>query len=110
MVDNTIKITVSYNGREKQIPLVVQPSLELSDLQVDQAEFELCGIVRHVFSVPAEAEFCLHETESGRILTKESFRDPSYLTSFPRHWYLTVEKPALETTEEERVRGRGRRL
>ena len=49
-------------------------------------------------------EFCLHEAESGRILTKESFRDPSFISCFPRHWYLTVEKGAMETAEDERVR------
>ena len=109
MSDDAVKITVGYNGRERRIPLVVQPSLELSDFQVDQAELELCGIVRHVFSVPAEAGFSLHEAETDRILTKESFRDPSYLQTFPTHWYMTLEKPAEAGEEEgegDKVRGR----
>ena len=102
--DETLEITVSYSGREKRIPLSVRPSLELSDVQVDQAELELSGIVSLAFGVPTEVEFCLHEAESGRILTKESFRDPSFISSFPRHWYLTVEKGAMETAEDDRVR------
>lgn len=101
MADDRLKITVTYNGREKRIPLVVQPSLELSDFQVDQAELELCGIVRHAFNVPAEVEFGLHEAETNRTLTKESFRDPSYIQAFPKYWYLTVEKNATEAGEEE---------
>lgn len=101
MADDSLKITVSYNGRERRIPLVVQPSLELSDFQVDQAELELCGIVRLAFNVPTEVEFSLREAETNRTLTKESFRDPSYLQAFPKYWYLTVEKSASEGGEEE---------
>ena len=101
MADDSPSITVSYAGRERRISLVVRPSLELSDEAVDQAEFELCHIVRHVFNIPVEAAFSLHEIESSRILTKESFRDPSYLESFPPHWYLTLEKTAGEAGEEE---------
>lgn len=101
MADDSLKITVSYNGRERRIPLVVQPSLELSDFQVDQAELELCGIVRLAFNVPTEVEFSLREAETNRTLTKESFRDPSYLQAFPKYWYLTVEKSATEGGEEE---------
>lgn len=101
MADDSVKITVSYNGREKRIPLVIQPSLELSDFQVDEAELELFRIVQHVFNVPAEAAFFLHEAETDRIMTKESFRDPSYLQEFPRHWYLTVEKGVPDTNAEE---------
>ena len=101
MSDECVKITVSYNGREKRVPLVIQPSLELSDFQVDEAELELFRIVQHVFNVPAEAAFFLHEAETNRIMTKESFRDPSYLLEFPRHWYLTVEKGVPDTNAEE---------
>jgi hypothetical protein len=101
MADDSLSITVSYAGKEKRIPLVVRPSLELSDVDVDQAELELCHIVRHVFNIPVESDFSLHEAETSRILTKESFRDPSYLSTFPPHWYLTVEKTAGETGEEE---------
>lgn len=108
MANDALMITVSYSGREKQIPLVVRPTLELSDFQVDQAELELCGIVRHVFQVPAEAGFSLHEAETSRTLTKESFRDPSYIQAFPKHWYLAVEKSAAEAGEEEEEREGGK--
>lgn len=96
-----VDIIVSYNGREKRIPLSIEPSLELSDSDVDQAELKLWGIVRHLFSIPAEAAFSLHEVETNRTLTKESFRDPGYIGTFPRHWYITVEKIASEAGEEE---------
>lgn len=96
MADDKLQITVSYNGREKRIPLVVQPSIELSDFEVDQAELELCGIVRHIFNIAAEAGFSLHEAETDRTLTKESFRDPTYVTAFPKFWYLTVDKTTCE--------------
>ena len=101
MADDSLHITVSYSGKEKRVPLAVRPSLELSDFDVDQAELELCGIVCHLFNIPVEAAFSLHEAESSRILTKESFRDPSYIQRFPTHWYLTVEKTAAEVGEEE---------
>ena len=103
MADDSLAITVSYSGRERRIPLSVRPSLELSDSEVDQAELELCGIVRHLFNIPVEAAFSLHEAESSRTLTKESFRDPGYIQAFPSHWYLTVEKtgPETEAGEEE---------
>ena len=110
MADDALKITVSYSGREKLIPLVVRPSIELTDFEVDQAELELCGIVRHVFNVPAEASFSLHEAETSRTLTKESFRDPGYIQAFPRHWYLTVEKTACELGEEGEEEAEGNKV
>jgi len=86
-----VKITVSYAGIDKRIPLVVTPSLELSDEQVMYAESELHRVIRHVFKIPHESLFYLHEAESGRIMSKETFREPTQLSAFPRHWYLTVE-------------------
>ena len=86
-----MKITVSYAGIDKRIPLVVTPSLELSDEQVMYAESELHRVIRHVFKIPHESLFYLHEAESGRIMSKETFREPTQLSAFPRHWYLTVE-------------------
>ena len=96
MADERVKITVSFSGREKRIPLVVKPNLELSDEQVDHAEGELQRILRHVFQVSPEARIYLHETMTGRIMSKESFRDPANLPEFPKHWYLTTE--TLETS------------
>lgn len=97
----SLYILVSYSGREIRIPLVVIPSLELTDLDVDRAELELCQMVRHVFNIPVESGFSLHEAETNCVLTKESYRDPRYIQSFPLHWYLTVEKTAGEAGEEE---------
>ncbi len=120
MSDDRVKVTVSYGGRERRIPLAVKPGLELSDEQVEFAESDLTKIVRHVFRVAPEFRVDLHETEGGRIMTKESFRDPSYLPDFPRHWYLSTEAifgsqnvPPSTTTEvleddlEEKVRDEG---
>ena len=91
MADERVKVTISFSGKEKRIPLVVKPGLELSDEQVDFAESDLFRIIRYVFSISSEARVYLHETESGRIMSKESFRDPANLPEFPRHWYLTTE-------------------
>lgn len=90
-MEERVKITVSYAGIDKRIPLVVTPSLELSDEQVTYAERELHGVIRHVFKIPHESLFYLHEAESGRIMSRETFREPTQLSDFPRHWYLTVE-------------------
>ncbi len=90
MSDDRVKVTVSHGGRERRIPLAVRPALELSDEQVEFAESELMRIVRHVFQVPLECGVDLHDTEGGRIMTGESFRDPSYLPHFPQHWFLTT--------------------
>jgi len=109
MADERVKITVSYAGREKRIPLVVSPSLELSDVQVEYAESELHRVVRHVFQLPYESLFYLHEAESGRIMSRETFREPTQLSAFPRHWYLTVEnysesRAIVDVDGEEKVR------
>jgi len=109
MADERVKITVSYAGREKRIPLVVSPSLELSDVQVEYAESELHRVVRHVFQLPYESRFYLHEAESGRIMSRETFREPTQLSAFPRHWYLTVEnysesRAIVDVDGEEKVR------
>lgn len=84
-------ITVSYNGGEKRVPLSVQPSLELTDSQVDRAEGELHRVLRKLFNVDPEVAFYLHEVETKRVMSKESFREPSYCQSFPTHWYLVMD-------------------
>ena len=91
MADRKVEIKVSYNGLEKSLPLVVRPGLELSDLQVDCAEETLHGLVRKAFTLAYDAKFYLHEAESGRIMSVESFRDPANFPRFPPHWYLVVE-------------------
>lgn len=84
-------ITVSYNGGEKRVSLSVQPSLELSDAEVDLAEGELRRLLRKLFNVEQNTAFYLHEVESGRVMSKESFREPGYCTNFPTHWYLEMD-------------------
>ena len=84
-------IVVSYGGREERLTLSVRPCLELSDAEADQAADYVWKSLREMFSLPADAELTLHETESGRTMSKESFRDPSYLLRFPKFWYLTLE-------------------
>ena len=89
-------IVVSYGGREERLTLSVRPCLELSDAEADRAAEHVWKSLREMFALPSEAELTLHETESGRTMSKESFRDPVYLLNFPKFWYLTVEStPAL---------------
>ena len=83
-----VYITINYCGVEKRIGLSVQPSLELSDRQVDSAEHDLHARLRDLFHVPEDVLFYLHEAETARIMSKESFREPGYTQNFPRHWYL----------------------
>lgn len=84
-------VTVSYNGGEKRVPLCVQPSLELSDSEVEQAEGELHKLLRRLFSVEPNVAFYLHEVETGRVMSRESFREPSYCEVFPPHWYMVMD-------------------
>ena len=84
-------IAVSYNGGEKRVSLSVQPSLELSDSEVDNAAGELHKVLRNMFSVEANTAFYLHEVETGRVMSKESFREPKYCQTFPTHWYLVID-------------------
>lgn len=86
--EDNVCITINYCGVEKRIGLSVKPSLELSDRQVDSAEHALHARLRELFNVPEDVQFYLHEAETARIMSKESFREPGYTQSFPRHWYL----------------------
>jgi hypothetical protein len=88
---NTPNITVSYGGGEKRIRLCVQPSLELSDTDVEEAEKELHRLLRRLFSLEASVGFFLHEVETDRVMTMESFREPSYCVAFPPHWYMVMD-------------------
>lgn len=88
---NIPHITVSYNGGEKRVPLGVQPSLELSDSEVNIAQGELHRVLRKIFCVEQDTPFFLHEVETGRVMSKESFREPNYCVNFPTHWYLVMD-------------------
>lgn len=92
--ENCVQITVSFNRQEEVLPLTIRPSLELSDYKVDAAEDELFKALRKAFAIESDDTFYLHEAESGRIMSKESFRDPGYCSNFPSHWYLVVERRA----------------
>lgn len=91
MAATTPVITVSYGGVERQLPIGIRPALELGDTEVDLAEEQLRTALRTAFSLPDEARLTVHETESGRSLSKESFRDPANLSQFPKYWYLRVD-------------------
>ena len=90
--ENSVNIKVSFSGQEQVLPLSIRPSLELSDYKVDTAEDLLDQALRRAFSIQPDATFYLHEAETGRIMSKESFRDPGYCSDFPRHWNLIVEQ------------------
>lgn len=84
-------ITVSYKSSEKKVPLALRPSLELSDFQVDSAHGDLHRLLRELFSIEEGTNFYLYEVESGRAMSKESFREPSYCQSFPSHWFMVMD-------------------
>ena len=86
------EIVVSYgNGGESTcVDIGVVPSLELRDEQVEEATSNLFSFLRSAFHLPFESRLILHETESGRTLSNETFRDPSFVSNFPRYWYLTA--------------------
>jgi len=85
---NPPHITVSYNGEEKTVPLAVQPSIELSDREVENALASLQKLLRSSFRLLPEETFHLYEAEENRTMTQESFREPGYCRLFPSHWYL----------------------
>lgn len=87
---NPPHIKVSYNGEEKTVPLVVQPSIELSDSEVENALSSLQKILRKSFTLLPDDIFYLFEAEKNRTMTQESFREPNYCRTFPGHWYLVL--------------------
>ena len=101
--ENSVQIKVSFNHQEQVLPLTIRPSLELTDLKVDAAEDELDQALRRAFDIQEDDTFYLHEAESGRILTKETFRDPGYCSSFPTHWYLVVERREKDKTGSDEI-------
>lgn len=91
MAGEQVTISVTYEGTEQSIPLVVRPSLELSDEQVGRADSELRRQLRQTFQLPPDSRCFLYEAVSRRSLSAESFRDPNNLPVFPHRWVLTVE-------------------
>ncbi len=86
------EIVVSYGGGGDStcVDIGIVPSLELQDEEVEEATSNLYEFLRSAFHLPCESKLTLHETESGRILSNETFRDPSFVSNFPRYWYLTA--------------------
>ena len=87
------EIVVSYGDRGDStcVDIGVLPCLELRDEQVQEATDRLYSFLRSAFHLPYDSRLTLHETENGRILSKETFRDPSFVKQFPKYWYLTAE-------------------
>ena len=90
---STPEIIVSYGDRGDRtcVSIGLVPGVELRDEEVDEATVQLLASVRSAFHIPIESRLTLHETETGRILSNETFRDPTFIPNFPRYWYLTVE-------------------
>lgn len=86
------EIVVSYgdSGETTRVDIGLVPRLELRDEQVDDATSKLYSFLKSAFHLPSESRLTLYETETGRILSKETFRDPSFVSNFPRYWYLTA--------------------
>lgn len=84
-------IVINYGGRDGSFDIGVKPSLELRDDDIDQAADNLWDSIRRLFQFNNETRFAVHEAESNRILTKETFRDPSCIPFFPKYWYITVD-------------------
>lgn len=92
MSSSVPELVVSYgdSGETTRVDIGVEPSVELSDEQVEDAISRLYSFLKTAFHLPRDNRLTLHETETGRTLSKETFRDPSYVSNFPRYWYLTA--------------------
>ena len=100
MAATTPTITVSYGRIERQFPICVRPSLELSDAEVDREEERLCSALKRAFSLPDGVRVTVYDTVSDRSLSKETFRDPSNLAHFPKYWYLKVDNGITTSVSE----------
>lgn len=83
-----LEVTVSYDNKDETFYVGTRPSLELSDLQVDQAYDHLWQDVRRFFHLPMDSRATLYEAETNRILSKETFRDPTCIKKFPKYWFV----------------------
>ena len=84
----TVKITISFNGKEKKIPLVVQPSSQLSDAQAQSGLESVTRLVQQIFKIVDSRSFTLRDSFSYNKLTKNSFK----LEKFPLKWNVVFDK------------------
>jgi len=83
-----VRITICFNGREKKIPLVVQPSSQLSDVQAQLALESVTRLVQQIFKIADSRLFTLRDSYSYSRLTKSSFRQEN----FPLKWNVVFDK------------------
>lgn len=84
----TVRITIGFNGREKKIPLVVQPSPQLSDAQAQSALESVTRLVQQIFRIVDSRSFTLRDSYTYSKLTKNSFRQEE----FPLKWNVVFDK------------------
>ena len=91
----TARITISYNGKEKKIPLIVQPSPQLSDAQAQSALESVTRLVQQIFKIVDSRNFTLRDSFSYyNKLTKNSFRQ----VDFPLKWNVVFDKKESDET------------
>lgn len=84
----TTRITISFNGKEKKIPLIVQPSPQLTDSQAQSALESVTRLVQHIFKIVDSRSFTLRDSFSYNKLAKNSFRQEQ----FPLRWNVVFDK------------------
>lgn len=84
----TVRVTICFNGKEKKIPLVVQPSSQLSDLQAQLALESVTRLVQQIFKIADSRNFTLRDSFSYNKLTKNSFKQEK----FPSKWNVVFDK------------------
>jgi len=85
---DVVKVTICFNGKEKKIPLVVQPSPQLSDVQLELALNSLTRLVQQIFKITDSRSFTLRDSHSYSKLNKNSFRQEH----FPLKWNVVYDK------------------
>jgi len=85
---DVVKVTICFNGKEKKIPLVVQPSPQLSDVQLELALNSLTRLVQQIFKITDSRSFTLRDSHSYSKLSKSSFRQEH----FPLKWNVVYDK------------------
>ena len=95
-----VKITIIFNGKEKKIPLVVQPSPQLSDAQAQSALESVTRLVQQIFKIVDSRSFTLRDSFSYNKLTKNSFKQ----VDIPLKWNVVFDK---KETDEAMLRHGG---